>query len=206
MFVAIAALVFATAGSAVAASLITSKQIKDGTIQTRDISKKARTQLKGKTGAAGPRGPAGPKGDVGAKGETGASGASGASGAKGTDGTDGAPGTARAYANIDPGACSGAGPVICTPLKQKNITAVERVSPGSYCITVTGANPSTDLAMAGVDYRYSSGPEGLGVAMSDETNTSCNTGFGVLTRRNSVAGGALLSSTADDVAFWFAVP
>jgi hypothetical protein len=61
--------------------------------------------------------------------------------------------------------------------------------------------------MAGVDYRYSSGPEGLGVAMSDETNTSCaGAGFGVLTRRNSVASGVLMSSTANDVAFWFAVP
>jgi hypothetical protein len=74
MLVAILALVLATTGSAVAASLITSKQIKDGTIQTKDISKKAQKSLRGKTGAkgatgatgaAGPAGAAGPKGDKG---------------------------------------------------------------------------------------------------------------------------------------------
>jgi hypothetical protein len=84
MVVALIALVMAMGGSAVAASLITSKQIKNGTIQTADISKKAQNALKGKTGATGPAGPAGPagaqgpagvagpKGDKGDKGDTGA--------------------------------------------------------------------------------------------------------------------------------------
>jgi hypothetical protein len=81
MLVALLALVTAMTGSAVAASLITSKQIKDGTIQTKDISKKTRTALKGKTGATGAQGaqgaqgikgdtgPAGPRGDKGAGGD-----------------------------------------------------------------------------------------------------------------------------------------
>src|SRR6266480_2863586 len=68
LLVALAALVFATTGSAVGASLITSQKIKDGTIQTKDISKKARRQLKGKTGLQGPQGS---KGDTGASGEPG---------------------------------------------------------------------------------------------------------------------------------------
>src|SRR5215212_8370748 len=74
MVVALLALVMAMSGSAVAASLITSKQIKDGTIQTKDISKKARTALKatrGSVGPAGATGPAGPIGPMGAQGEKG---------------------------------------------------------------------------------------------------------------------------------------
>ena len=74
MLVAILALIMAMGGSAVAASLITSKQIKDGTIQTKDISKKARKALKGNRGARGLQGPAGApgaKGDKGDKGDTG---------------------------------------------------------------------------------------------------------------------------------------
>jgi len=41
---------------AVAAGLITSKQIKDGTIQVKDINKEARASLKGTAGAQGARG------------------------------------------------------------------------------------------------------------------------------------------------------
>jgi hypothetical protein len=82
MLVALLALVMATTGSAAAlSSLITSKQIKDGTIQTKDISKKAQKTLKGKTGAAGPQGALGPKGDAGAAGPQGAKGDTGAKGA-----------------------------------------------------------------------------------------------------------------------------
>jgi hypothetical protein len=81
LFVALLALALATTGSAVAASLITSKQIKDGTIQTKDISKKAVKSLSGKagpagaTGATGAAGAAGPQGAKGDKGDTGAKGA-----------------------------------------------------------------------------------------------------------------------------------
>lgn len=66
-----AALVAAVSGSAVAASLITSRQIKDGTIQLRDISRKARAQLKGDVGLAGPVGPRGAAGPAGAPGDPG---------------------------------------------------------------------------------------------------------------------------------------
>src|SRR5206468_5860274 len=86
MIVALTALVLATSGSAVAASLITSAQIKNGTIQLSDINSKARKSLQGKTGPQGPRGPAGP---------------AGANGTNGTNGTNGAPGTAVAYATVN---------------------------------------------------------------------------------------------------------
>jgi hypothetical protein len=83
MVVALLALVMATTGSAVAAALITSKQIKDGTIQTRDISKKAKRALKGNRGPTGARGPQGLQG---------AQGAQGAQGPKGDQGAQGEPG------------------------------------------------------------------------------------------------------------------
>jgi hypothetical protein len=86
MLVALLALVMATTGSAVAASLITSKQIKDGTIQTKDISKKAQKSLKGKAGATGPQGPAGSAGPAGPAGAAGAAGAKGDKGDKGDRG------------------------------------------------------------------------------------------------------------------------
>ena len=71
-------------GSAYAASQITSKDIKNGTIATKDLSKSARKALAGKRGATGPRGAVGAPGPTGAKGDTGAAGAAGAAGAPGT--------------------------------------------------------------------------------------------------------------------------
>lgn len=66
----------ASSGTAVAGKLVTSKKIKDGTIQLKDISNKAKGALQGSTGPAGAPGPAG------------------TDGAPGTPGTDGAPGPA----------------------------------------------------------------------------------------------------------------
>jgi hypothetical protein len=92
MLVALLALVMASTGSAVAASLITSKQIKDGTIQTKDISKKAQVALKGKPGARGVPGLQGSKGDTGPKGDQGVTGDQGVKGDKGDTGAQGDPG------------------------------------------------------------------------------------------------------------------
>lgn len=76
-------------GSAEAAHLITSSDIKDGTIRAKDIhrgtispkllSRGLRHELssKNRSGANGPAGPAGPKGDQGPKGDRGATGPQG---------------------------------------------------------------------------------------------------------------------------------
>jgi hypothetical protein len=75
----LAGIMLATAGSAAATRLISSKDIKDGSISAKDLSKAVRAQLKkagvpgqaGTAGATGPKGdagPAGPKGDQGAPG------------------------------------------------------------------------------------------------------------------------------------------
>ena len=57
-------LAIATAGSATAARLITGKQVKDGSITAKDLSKSLRRQIArtGVTGPAGPQGAAGPSG------------------------------------------------------------------------------------------------------------------------------------------------
>jgi hypothetical protein len=86
--VGVAALVLGAAGTAGAARLITGQGIKDGSIEVRDLSKRAQKSLRGNTGPAGRAGPAGPAGAVGPKGE------GGAAGSVGTNGTPGASGVA----------------------------------------------------------------------------------------------------------------
>jgi hypothetical protein len=54
-----------SAASATAAFVVTSASIRNGTIQTVDISAKARRALKGNRGPAGGRGPRGPAGPAG---------------------------------------------------------------------------------------------------------------------------------------------
>lgn len=63
-------LLVATAATAGAASLITGKQIKDGSIAKKDLAKAVRAQL-AKAGRAGPKGAPGAKGDAGPKGDPG---------------------------------------------------------------------------------------------------------------------------------------
>jgi hypothetical protein len=60
-------ILIAGVGTATAARLITGKDIKNGTISAKDLSKSVRAQLK-KVGAQGPKGDPGPKGDTGAMG------------------------------------------------------------------------------------------------------------------------------------------
>jgi hypothetical protein len=74
LVVAIVALSVAMSGSAVAASLVTGKQIKNGSITKKDISKGTLRQLQGfdgEKGDVGPTGPQGPQGLPGAGGPAG---------------------------------------------------------------------------------------------------------------------------------------
>lgn len=102
----VCALVAVTAGAAGVQALITSAQIKDGTIQSRDIkngsiaradmSATAIASLRGQRGPAGAAGATGPAGAQGPQGATGAQGAQGPAGPQGSQGAQGAKG--------DPGA------------------------------------------------------------------------------------------------------
>ena len=87
LVVAILAIVIATAGTASATTaLITSNQIKNGTIRLVDISKNARKALQGRTGETGKAGAAGPQGPQGVPGPQGLQGLQGAMGGPGVSG------------------------------------------------------------------------------------------------------------------------
>jgi hypothetical protein len=83
----VAALV--AASSATAALIVTSKNIKNGTIQMVDISAGAKRALKGQRGLIGPTGPTGPAGAVGPAGPAGARGPAGSIGPSGPQGPAG---------------------------------------------------------------------------------------------------------------------
>jgi hypothetical protein len=75
--------VLAGVGSATAAKLITGKDIKNGSIALKDLSKKARKTLRGARGSQGIQGIAGPQGPQGIPGETGSQGPEGPAGPAG---------------------------------------------------------------------------------------------------------------------------
>jgi hypothetical protein len=100
LLVALAAVVTASAGSAFAATQVTSRQIKDGTIELKDLSNSARAALRGGRGPQGGPGPNGAKGDSGAQGDKGPQGDKGVQGDKGEPGPSG--GTSMVgLANVD---------------------------------------------------------------------------------------------------------
>jgi hypothetical protein len=104
--VAVLALVVATSGvgyaaaakitgSQIASNAITSKHVKNGTLQTADLSKAAQAALrgaKGDRGATGPTGPSGPAGPAGSQGPQGPTGPPGNTGPQGPQGLQGPPG------------------------------------------------------------------------------------------------------------------
>lgn len=89
---AVVAAVVASASSTAATFVVTSKNIRNGTIQTEDISANAKQELKGSRGPRGLQGPAGVQGVQGVQGPPGASGATGPPGAAGATGPSGPPG------------------------------------------------------------------------------------------------------------------
>jgi hypothetical protein len=89
LIAAVVAAVVAGASGTAATIVITSKNIKNGTIQAVDISAKTKRALKGNRGL---RGAAGPAGATGAQGAPGPQGAQGAQGPQGPQGDPGAPG------------------------------------------------------------------------------------------------------------------
>jgi hypothetical protein len=81
----VAAIVAAASGTA-ATIVVTSKNIKNGTIQTVDISAKAKRALKGTRGPRGLQGPSGPAGPAGVAGAPGPQGIQGPPGPTGISG------------------------------------------------------------------------------------------------------------------------
>jgi hypothetical protein len=77
--VAVVALAVGGVATAGAAKLLTGKDIKDGSLELKDLSKKARAALAAKAGPRGATGAAGPAGAAGAAGAAGQNGANGSS-------------------------------------------------------------------------------------------------------------------------------
>jgi Collagen triple helix repeat (20 copies) len=132
---------------------------------------------RGATGARGPRGFVGPPGARGAQGHTGAKGsggAKGATGASGPTGPSGSPGPqgppgASAYAVVA-ALPTGVGLVAAQSV---NITAVQEVEPGAYCLTpAPPINPEADTATVSPEVSYSK-PEAPGVIAVNARHTRC---------------------------------
>jgi hypothetical protein len=89
--VAVACMTFflGAAVSAGAAKLISGKDIRDGTIELRDLSPKARDALRGAPGAAGQKGTSGEQGQPGTAGQPGPAGPEGSRGPEGPAGPQG---------------------------------------------------------------------------------------------------------------------
>lgn len=114
------------ASSAARATLITGKQIKDGSIAAKDLSPAARTTLKGNRGPAGPAGP------------------TGAAGAPGPAGADGAPGP------VGP-ACFDRDSAATTGSTFVNVTCVINLSAGQFVTTTVTQTSGGALLLNGFE-------------------------------------------------------
>jgi len=153
-----------------------SAQVINGSLQTLDLSKKARTALKG---AKGPRGLQGPQGAQGAQG------LQGPTGAQGVQGNAGAPGSAIAYTHVN-----GNGTV--DSANSKNVASgnvTKGLGLGLYCLHDLGFTPHNPVASVGfagnaleiVAGVGASGGCGAGTQVSvltlDGTNTATDNDF-----------------------------
>lgn len=130
---------------------------------------------------------------------------------------------ARAYAYVKVQNCSGAGsPVPCPPARSKSVTAVERVFPGTYCVTVAGISSTTALADVSVEQHGTTANWAAATAAwkaLDDTGGTCdNSGdFVVLTAtspealaRNAADNGAIAVTgspvLSNQVSFTIVIP
>jgi hypothetical protein len=139
LFLALGGTTYAASTALIGRNTVASPQVVNGSLQTIDLSKKARKALKGNRGL---------RGFTGAKGATGAAGAQGAAGAAGHDGS------ARAYAYVNPDDVT---PTLNTD-RTKGFTAVRRAPStvaGVYCLLAPGISPDTTSPVVSVDYHGS---------------------------------------------------
>jgi hypothetical protein len=117
----------------IAAGAVTSRAIKSGAVEPRDLSTATRALLAGGPGAKGDSGSSGAPGSNGANGANGPNGANGANGIDGTDGANGVNGTNGTNGTIAPlSAKQGA---TALPTGAAATTVVELAVPaGSYVV------------------------------------------------------------------------
>ena len=147
----IVALALVSGGSAVAGSLVTSAQIKDRTIQMKDLNKKTIKSLKGK------------------KGKQGVSGAQGVAGDQGEQGPQGEAGTARGVAMIQPN-----GTVYSPRGTFQNLTVVHPAT-GVYCLS-SAPGTSTGIGNYGLVMATAHGQDftKYAVTINLEYGSTCN--------------------------------
>lgn len=208
----------ALAGTAVAAKLITGKQVKDGSLTGKDVKDESLSaadfngSVQGPKGETGPQGPAGPKGDTGPqgpagpKGDTGAQGPQGPAGPQGNTGAQGPQGpagTARAWALVYPYTPGvGSAPSFG---QQQGFTTVTRAATGVYCLTAPGLNENTTVAIASAEFGDSAAdPEALWQYQDAGLTCPNNDTYAVTTFAHTGTGGALVAS--DQVTFSVSIP
>jgi Collagen triple helix repeat (20 copies) len=131
LFLALGGTTYAASTGLIGKNSVASPQVVNGSLQTKDLSKKARKALKGN------RGPRGLTGAPGAQGDR------GATGAQGVKGDTGAPGEALAFAGVH------ANGTLFTPANlAKNITAANISHPatGVYCFHGLPFTPRSAMA------------------------------------------------------------
>ncbi len=136
LFFALGGTSFAAGNALLARNSVGTKQVIDGSLQTKDLSATARKTLKGNRGLTGP---------AGAQGAQGSTGATGAQGAQGVQGVQGAPGqsAAKLFVAMDAGG---------TLLKNSGATLAARVGAGVYRIAFnTDISNCVYLATGGQD-------------------------------------------------------
>jgi hypothetical protein len=167
-FVAYLALFFALGGTSFAAvnalprNSVGSPQIKNGSIQKVDISKRTVSSLRGLRGLRGLTGSAGPAGPTGA---------TGATGPKGDAGAAGAPGSALAYARIQAN-----GTLVTTA--SKNITAANvyksTLQTGVYCFKGLSFTPKNAVVTPYVNSVSLTNPAVATIGLSEVAGGYCN--------------------------------
>jgi hypothetical protein len=128
LFVALSGTTYAASSALLPKNSVGSAQVINGSLQTKDLSKKARRSLKGNRG---PRGFAGRRGPTGLP------------GVKGATGVTGAPGTALGFAAVH-----GDGTLSTPASLNKNITAANISHPGTgvYCFHGLPFTPHSAVA------------------------------------------------------------
>jgi hypothetical protein len=169
LFFALGGTSFAATNAVLAKNSVGTRQVIDGSLQTSDLSKTARSALKANRGATGPAGP------------TGAPGAQGATGPTGPPGIQGVPGQAATtlFVAMDAGG---------TITRSSGVTAASRASAGVYRISF-GADITNCvyLATAGQDegslfedyhvYTSRTLTSTVNVEIFDENNNSLDRSF-----------------------------
>jgi hypothetical protein len=173
LFLALGGTTYAASTGLIAKNTVASPQVVNGSLQTKDLSGKARRALKGN------RGPRGFRGAQGAKGATGAQGVKGDKGDKGDTGT---PGSALAYALVNADGTIDAN-------NSKNITQANVIKPaatiGGYCIEGLGFT----VHNASVTLRYP-GPGQIVAGLPPNVGTICSANVQVRVLTWNAAGSA----------------